>query len=96
LAIGNFMLHLILYSKAGCHLCQGLEEKLRQIQPPLHSLEVRDISSRADWWASYEYEVPVLYGWQDSPEQAQLIPRPSPRSSVLQLQRLLGDFALDL
>lgn len=90
------MLHLILYSKTGCHLCEGLEEKLRQLQPPLLSLEVRDIASRPDWWTAYEYEVPVLYGWQDTVENARLIPRPSPRASVSHLQRLLARFADEL
>ena len=55
---------LILYSKPGCHLCEGLQEKLETIMqaPDLASLdlEVRDITTREDWFAAYQYEVPVL------------------------------------
>ncbi|MDY6897115.1 MAG: glutaredoxin family protein, partial [Cyanobacteriota bacterium] len=55
---------LILYSKPGCHLCEGLQEKLETIMqaPDLATLdlEVRDITTREDWFAAYQYEVPVL------------------------------------
>ena len=51
---------LILYSKPGCHLCEGLQEKLEQIQQLNFQLEVRDITQRDDWFQAYQYEVPVL------------------------------------
>jgi Glutaredoxin-like domain (DUF836) len=87
------MLHLILYSKPGCHLCEGLEEKLAQIQEPQLNLEIRDITSRSDWFAAYEYEVPVLYYLDpDQKNRPALIPRPSPRASVQHLQRLLAGY----
>ncbi|MBW4553222.1 MAG: glutaredoxin family protein [Aphanocapsa sp. GSE-SYN-MK-11-07L] len=92
------MLHLILYSKPGCHLCEGLQEKLSQIQEPPLKVEIRDITSRADWFAAYEYEVPVLYYLHRDPEtgdRPRLIPRPSPRASVQQLQRLLAQYVSD-
>ena len=55
-------MQLILYSKPGCHLCEGLQEKLEAIQAELDfELEVRDITTRDDWFAAYQYEVPVLY-----------------------------------
>ncbi|MBW4554931.1 MAG: glutaredoxin family protein [Trichormus sp. ATA11-4-KO1] len=54
-------MRLILYSKPGCHLCEGLQEKLEQIQNLSFELEVRDISTREDWFGAYQYEVPVLY-----------------------------------
>ncbi|MEH2081364.1 MAG: glutaredoxin family protein [Nostoc sp.] len=54
-------MRLILYSKPGCHLCEGLQEKLEQIQNLSFELEIRDITTREDWFAAYEYEVPVLY-----------------------------------
>ncbi|MGB8700945.1 MAG: glutaredoxin family protein [Thermosynechococcaceae cyanobacterium] len=79
---------LILYSKPGCHLCEGLQEKLAQIQAIAFDLEVRDITTRADWMQAYEYEVPVLvYRGADATEIP--IPRPSPRLTVAQLERFL-------
>lgn len=53
-------LHLILYSKPGCHLCEGLQEKLVQIQSLNLTLDVRDITTRDDWFQAYQYEIPVL------------------------------------
>jgi Glutaredoxin-like domain (DUF836) len=85
------MLQLILYSKPGCHLCEGLQEKLAQIQPQPDlelQLEIRDITSRADWFAAYEYEIPVLI---DALTQRTL-PRPSPRASVAQLEQILRKY----
>jgi Glutaredoxin-like domain (DUF836). len=52
---------LVLYSKPGCHLCEGLQEKLEQIQRFDLKLEVRDITTRDDWFQAYQYEVPVLF-----------------------------------
>jgi len=83
-------MQLILYSKPGCHLCEGLQEKLAQIQPQLQ-LEIRDITSRADWFAAYEYEIPVLV---DAITQRTL-PRPSPRATVAQLEQLLQKYLSD-
>ncbi len=51
---------LILYSKPGCHLCEGLQEKLEQTQSLDFRLEVRDITTREDWFQAYQYEIPVL------------------------------------
>lgn len=82
------MLKLILYSKPGCHLCEGLQEKLAQITDPALELEVRNITDREDWFAAYQYEIPVLYRVTDT-GQTELIPRPSPRASVDNLRRLL-------
>ncbi|MBU6230369.1 MAG: glutaredoxin family protein [Cyanobacteria bacterium REEB459] len=80
----------VLYSKPGCHLCEGLEAKLRSIQPAI-ALEVRDITSRDDWWQRYQYEVPVLCqilltaaGSQEIP-----LPRPSPRLPQARLEELI-------
>jgi glutaredoxin len=89
-------MRLILYSKPGCHLCEGLQEKLEQIQNLSFDLEVRDISTREDWFLKYQYEVPVLYlsnrrDAEDAEEGGMevLLPRPSPRASVQQLQQML-------
>jgi glutaredoxin len=88
-------MHLILYSKPGCHLCEGLQEKLEQIQDVAIDLEIRDITTRPDWLQAYQYEVPVLM-WQRSQtpadeEQEEIIPipRPSPRASISQLTQKL-------
>ena len=63
---------LILYSKPECHLCEGLQEKLEQIKNIQFELEIRDITTREDWFAAYQYEVPVLFAYcsdrgQDNP-----------------------------
>ncbi|HEY9741926.1 MAG TPA: glutaredoxin family protein [Coleofasciculaceae cyanobacterium] len=83
-------MQLILYSKPGCHLCEGLQEKLEQIQGLNFELEVRDITSNADWFQAYQYEVPVLC--RDSVGREELLPRPSPRTTVQQLERMLQKY----
>lgn len=82
---------LILYSKPGCHLCEGLLEKLEQIQAPSLELEVRDITTNPVWWQAYQYEIPVLYQVQDGTLQP--LPRPSPRATVSQLTQMLQQFS---
>jgi Glutaredoxin-like domain (DUF836) len=86
----------ILYSKPGCHLCEGLQEKLEQIHPPDFSLdihlEVRDITTREDWFQAYQYEIPVLF-WVDSSSDLLIpLPRCSPRASVQQVAQMLQRF----
>ena len=92
-------MRLILYSKPGCHLCEGLQEKLEQIQNLSFELEIRDITTRKDWFAAYEYEVPVLFlsnrqGAKVAEEEIieAPLPRPSPRASVQQLEQMLGKY----
>jgi hypothetical protein len=101
-------MRLILYSKPGCHLCEGLQEKLEQVQTPQFELEVRDITTRADWFQAYQYEIPVLLavtqparngeenaasGSQLSmPESAVPLPRISPRASVQQVEQVLQKY----
>ncbi|MGV2390102.1 MAG UNVERIFIED_CONTAM: glutaredoxin family protein [Microcystis novacekii LVE1205-3] len=53
-------IELILYSKPDCHLCEGLLEKLEKIRQPDWQLEIRDITSREDWFNAYQYKIPVL------------------------------------
>jgi glutaredoxin len=84
-------MRLILYSKPGCHLCEGLQEKLEQIQSLNFELEIRDITTRNDWFNAYQYEVPILYIADDMGNE-QPIPRPSPRTSVLQLEQMLRKY----
>jgi glutaredoxin len=83
-------MQLILYSKPDCHLCEGLQEKLEQIQGLNLELEVRDITTREEWFQAYQYEVPVLY--RQSPKGEEPLPRPSPRASVQQLERTLRNY----
>ena len=85
---------LVLYSKPGCHLCEGLQQKLAQIDDLAIELEVRDITTRDDWFTAYQYEIPVLYYVSADPNdpgtiQAQRLPRLSPRGSAAQLQKML-------
>lgn len=77
--------HFILYSKPGCHLCEGLEEKLRQIPQLSNLLEIRDITSRDDWFARYSLEIPVLC-WLENTGRETPLPRFSPRATVAQIQ----------
>jgi Glutaredoxin-like domain (DUF836) len=83
-------MRLILYSKAGCHLCEGLEQKLRSITTPQFELEIREISTNPEWWSAYEYEIPVLY--LDNGAASQLLPRMSPRASIQQVQEMLQSY----
>jgi Glutaredoxin-like domain (DUF836) len=84
-------MQLIMYSKPGCHLCEGLAEKLQQIRPNLNfDLEIRDITTRPDWFDVYQCEIPVLCRMSAGKEQ--LLPRPSPRASTMQLQQMLQKY----
>ena len=84
-------MRLILYSKPGCHLCEGLQEKLEQIRELSFELEIRDITTREDWFQAYQYEVPVLSTNGETSIEQQL-PRPSPRATVQQLQQMLKKY----
>lgn len=83
---------LILYSKPDCHLCEGLQEKLEQISDLPLTLEVRDITTREDWWQAYQYEVPVMLV-ETASNQPIPLPRPSPRASVKQLTQMLQNYS---
>ena len=85
-------MQLILYTKPDCHLCEGLQEKLEQIAPNNFELEVRDITTQEDWFAAYEYEVPVLC--QNLGGTAKPLPRPSPRASVAQVKRMIQKYTV--
>jgi len=92
---------LVLYSKPGCHLCEGLQEKLADVRAVTIELEIRDITTRDDWFQAYQYEVPVLFKVQPQPINSageaafspeELLPRPSPRCSVAQLEQMLQKY----
>ncbi len=87
------MITLILYSKPGCHLCEGLQQKLEALDTLPFALEVRDITTDADWLQAYQLEVPVLHRKSNLAGQPdQPLPRPSPRLSGAQLARFLQPF----
>lgn len=100
-------MQLILYSKPGCHLCEGLYEKLEQIRSFPLQVEVRDITTREDWFQAYQYEIPVLVWVKGADGEASgassgaiassavtfiPLPRLSPRASVQQVEQMLQKF----
>ncbi len=88
------MLQLILYSKPGCHLCEGLQEKLEKIDNLKLDLQIRDITTCQDWFTAYQYEVPVLSVLREGSEIN--LPRPSPRLNVAQLEQFIQKHLLTI
>jgi hypothetical protein len=86
-------MRLILYSKPGCHLCEGLQEKLEQIHNLTFELEIRDITTNPVWLQTYQYEIPVLFLEQgEDASSLTPLPRLSPRASVAQLEQMLQKY----
>ncbi|XP_021748826.1 uncharacterized protein LOC110714592 [Chenopodium quinoa] len=89
---------LILYSKPGCCLCDGLKEKLSAAfslsspTDPLHDvdLQIRDITTNPEWERAYQYEIPVLAKLLPDGTEVTL-PRLSPRLGVEVIQRKIGE-----
>ncbi|KAI3414578.1 Glutaredoxin-like protein [Psidium guajava] len=87
---------LVLYSKPGCCLCDGLKEKLQAaflISGPDSlqdvDLQVRDITSNPEWERAYQYEIPVLAKVLcDGSEE--ILPRLSPRLGVEFIQKKIA------
>ncbi|XP_023522644.1 uncharacterized protein LOC111786639 [Cucurbita pepo subsp. pepo] len=87
---------LILYSKPGCCLCDGLKEKLQAAfllagPDSLHDVDllVRDITTNPEWERAYQYEIPVLAKvLSDGSEET--LPRLSPRLGVELIQKKLA------
>jgi Glutaredoxin-like domain (DUF836) len=86
-------MHLILYSKIGCHLCEGLQEKLEQITELEIQLEIREITTNPDWFDRYQYDIPVLYLQINGSDR--LIPRFSPRAGVAQVEQILQQYSIE-
>ncbi|VAI61442.1 unnamed protein product [Triticum turgidum subsp. durum] len=85
---------LVLYTKPGCCLCDGLKEKLHAAvllsgtPYSLASLELqeRDITTNLEWERLYQYEIPVLAKvLPDGTEE--ILPRLSPRLTVELIQK---------
>ena len=80
----SILYSFILYSRQGCCLCEGLEERLRELLPPGH-LQVVDVDGDPALQARYGFSVPVLArastggpGGQD-PQQIRPFPPVPPR-----------------
>lgn len=84
----------VLYSKPGCHLCEGLEEKLAAARHLNFDLEIRDITTRDDWFQRYQYEIPVLCQVQTGEAGATEIPLPrlSPRAPQARVEQLIQTY----
>ncbi|CAN6465791.1 unnamed protein product [Victoria cruziana] len=87
---------LVLYTKPGCCLCEGLKEKLdvalRLGDPDSLQdveLQTRDILSNPEWERRYQYEIPVLARvLPDGTEEN--LPRLSPRLGVEMIKKKLA------
>ncbi len=81
----------ILYSKPGCHLCEGLQEKLAALTELDFILEVRDITTDPDWFNRYQYEIPVLCRVIKTLDRVQEdpLPRLSPRAPIARVEQML-------
>jgi hypothetical protein len=53
------MAELVLYTRSGCCLCEGLEERLRALAPP-PPLRLIDVDADPALHARYDLLVPVL------------------------------------
>ena len=78
------MAELMLVTRAGCCLCQGLEEKLQALAVPFGSL---DVDADPQLLARFDLEVPVLL-LREAGQERQL-PRVSPRLPAAQLRAWL-------
>ena len=79
---------LLLYSRQGCCLCAGLEEKLRALDPPLELLVI-DVDHDPALQARFGLEVPVL-ALERPPGEPVTLPRVSPRLAGAALERWLA------
>ena len=73
---------LVLFTRQGCCLCEGLEEKLRALAIPL---EPRDVDADPELQQRYGMEVPVLLAGDRE------LPRVSPRLGPEALRRWLQE-----
>lgn len=84
---------MVMYSKPGCCLCDGLKEKLDVVMPglPVRGLEVRDITENPEWDAKYAMEIPVLTLVHRESGKESPIRRPPPRMDAERLGAQLGN-----
>ena len=79
-------MELLLLSRQGCCLCEGLEEKLRALELPL---QVLDVDGDPELQARYGLEVPLLT------LGGRLLPRVPPRLAGAALQRWLAGHGVE-
>jgi hypothetical protein len=82
------MLELILFTRQGCCLCEGLEEKLRALAPP-QPLHVIDVDTDPALQGRYGLAVPVLAVAASGDAPLRELPRVSPRLAGAQLRAWL-------
>lgn len=70
---------LVLYTRQGCCLCEGLEERLRALDPP-PPLTLVDVDGDPALQARFGLEVPLL-AEADGQGSLRLLPRVPPRLS---------------
>jgi hypothetical protein len=87
------MAELLLYTRQGCCLCEGLAEKLLALQPPPRLRRI-DVDQDAALQARYGLEVPLLAQCTAAGER--LLPRVSPRLAGVQLARWLASQGVEL
>ncbi len=80
------MAELVLFTRQGCCLCEGLEEKLRALDPP-QPLRVIDVDTDPALQGRYGLSVPVLAVADAGPLRE--LPRVSPRLAGAQLRAWL-------
>lgn len=80
------MAHLVLFSRAGCCLCEGLQERLEALQPA-PALQVVNVDGDPQLQGRYGLEVPVLALRQG--DRLLDLPRVPPRLAGERLQSWL-------
>jgi hypothetical protein len=78
------MLELLLFTRQGCCLCEGLEEKLRALDPP-QPLQLIDVDTDQVLQARYGLAVPVLAVAASGDSPLRELPRLSSRLAGAQL-----------
>ncbi|MEB3255124.1 MAG: glutaredoxin family protein [Synechococcaceae cyanobacterium] len=84
------MAALLLYTRAGCCLCEGLEERLRQLEPSPAFTAV-DVDGDPELRARWGMEVPVLalVAVPDLADGVRPLPRVPPRLAGERLRQWL-------
>jgi hypothetical protein len=82
------MQELLLFTRQGCCLCEGLEEKLGALDPP-QPLQLIDVDTDAALQERYGLAVPVLAVAAGADGPLRELPRVSPRLAGAQLSAWL-------
>jgi hypothetical protein len=80
---------LLLFTRQGCCLCEGLEEKLMALDLP-RPLQVIDVDTDPALQARYGFAVPVLAVAPSENSPLRELPRVSPRLAGAQLRAWLN------